>query len=200
LPSGSANHPDLVGIFRSCEDRPVRNAHRAAVLPTVCVALMLPLAACGGDSSDDAGDEAVTTTATSADATSTGLAPAELVGTYTTTLEKSDVPADAAPELADAGLAWTLRIGNTGGAGDGPFLAIDSDTAGNLEAPPLRVDGDRLLLLDEECAAGGELKFYDNEYRWTLSDGTLKITTDSNNCSDRVAETILTSQSWTKTS
>lgn len=170
------------------------------VLRTLCVVLVLGLAGCGGGDSDSQAEPAATTASTASDTTKTGLAPDELVGTYTTTLEASDLQADAPPELKGGGLAWTIRIGNTGGPDDGPYLAIDSDKSGNLEAPSLRVDGDRLLLLNEECAASGEYKFYDNEYRWTLTGDTLEIATVSNSCPDRVAETVLASRAWTKTS
>ena len=87
-------------------------------------------ASCGGES---AAPEATT------EAQAAGV-PAELLGTYTTTLEQADIPASAPPELGE--LEWTLRIGDTGGPDDGPFLAIDSPTHGNLEAPGLRVEGD----------------------------------------------------------
>jgi hypothetical protein len=172
----------------------------AAYLAMLCFALILPLAACGGDSGDEAGGEAAATTTSATDGASGRLAPDELVGTFTTTLEKGDLPTDAPPELLDGGPSWAIRIGNTGGPDDGPFLAIDSADKefGNLEAPALRVDGDRLVLLDEECAAGGETTFYDNEYRWELRGRTLTITTIKNQCSDRVAETILTSRPWTQ--
>ena len=57
-----------------------------------------------------------------------------------------------------AGPPGSCGSARSGGPDDGPFLAIDSadEDFGNLEAPSLRVDGDRLLLLKEECAAGGE--------------------------------------------
>lgn len=71
---------------------------------------------------------------------------------------------------------------------------------GNLEAPALRVEGDRLFLDHEECAAGGTEHFYDNEYSWKLAGEQLSLTTVTNQCGDRVAETILTSRPWTKTS
>jgi hypothetical protein len=122
--------------------------------------------------------------------------PEALVGTYTTTLQQEDIPAEAPPELND--LNWTLRIGDKGGPDGGPFLAIDNPTLGNLEAPSLRVEGDRLVLHQEECAAGGTESFYDNEYRWKLTGTQLSISTVNNQCSDHVAETILTSRPWTK--
>ncbi len=125
--------------------------------------------------------------------------PARLIGTYATTLQPRDIPANAPPELADAGFSWTLRIETTGGPDGGPYLAIDSDKMGNLEAPSLRVHGDRLFLLNEECASPTGTKFYDNEYRWSVSGRTLEIETVTNKCPDRVAETIITSRPWTKT-
>jgi hypothetical protein len=122
--------------------------------------------------------------------------PADLVGTYTTTLQPADIPADAAPEL-EAG-DWELVIATSGAPDDGPALAINHPTKGNLEAPGLTVDGDTLKLEQEECAQKVGYVFYDNEYSWKLDGSTLTLTTVKNDCPDRVAETILTSNSWTK--
>ena len=144
-------------------------------------------ASCGGDS---AAPSATT-------GAQTASVPAALIGTYATTLQHSDIPANAPPELGE--LEWTLRIGDKGGPNVGPFLAIDSPTHGNLEAPSLRVAGDRLLLDHEECGAGGTEHFYDNAYTWKLAGERLTLTTASNQCADHVAETILTSRPWTKT-
>ena len=140
----------------------------------------LTLASCGGGSASDEG------------------VPAELVGTYTTTLEQGDIPANAPPEL-EAG-DWELVIATSGAPDDGPSLAINNPTKGNLEAPGLTVDGDTLVLENEECAANGTTTFYDNEYSWELTGSTLSLTPVTNDCSDRVAETILTSHPWTKQS
>lgn len=120
--------------------------------------------------------------------------PAELEGTYVTTLEQSDIPENAPPEL-EAG-QWELAIGQLEGEDAGSFLAINHPTEGTLEQPELVVDGDVLKLMNEECAVGSTL--YDNEYRWELSGSTLTLTTIENQCPDRVAETILTSSPWTK--
>jgi hypothetical protein len=129
-----------------------------------------------------------------------GGIPAELVGTYTTTLEEADLPANPAPELADAaGSAWKLTVAETGGPDDGPALIVDSAAHGNLEAPALRVEGDRLFLDKEECFENGSYVFYDNEYRWALEGSTLTIEPVANECADEVALTILTSRPWTKT-
>jgi hypothetical protein len=128
----------------------------AATLALTALVAAIATGGCGGDSGE-----------------TSGAPPAELVGTYTTTLQASDVAGDNAPELSAAdGSDWTLRIGTDGGADDGPFLAIDSEDGDNLEAPTLEVDGDRVLLHNEECAhLGGGY---------------------------RVAQTILTSRPWTK--
>ena len=119
-----------------------------------------------------------------------------------TTLEKGDLPDDPPPELVDGGPAWKLTVAETGGPDDGPALVIDSadERVGNLEAPSLRVEGDHLFLDKEECFENGSYVFYDNEYRWTLDGSTLTLATVKNDCPDRVAETILTSQPWTKQS
>lgn len=145
--------------------------------------LALALSGCGGSDSEEG-------------------VPAELVGNYTTTLEKGDLPDDPPPELVDGGPAWKLTVAETGGPDDGPALVIDSadERVGNLEAPSLRVEGDHLFLDKEECFENGSYVFYDNEYRWTLDGSTLTLATVKNDCPDRVAETILTSQPWTKQS
>jgi hypothetical protein len=150
--------------------------------PTAVVlgACVLALAGCGGGSSSDEG------------------VPTELVGTYTTTLEPADIPANAAPEL-EAG-EWELVIATSGAPDGGPALAINRPMKGNLEAPGLTVDGDTLKLEQEECAQKVGYVFYDNEYSWKLDDSTLTLTTVKNDCPDRVAETILTSHPWAKQS
>jgi hypothetical protein len=140
------------------------------------------LAGCGG--SDSSGD---------------GGIPSELVGTYRTTLQASDLPDPPPVELTGGGLRWKLTVATSGGPGDVPVLMIDSERAGNLEATELRVDGDRLILPREECAAGGTMTFYENEYRWKLDGTTLTLTPVVNRCPDEVALTVLTSRPWTKT-
>jgi hypothetical protein len=141
-----------------------------------CAFAALGLAGCGGGES--------------------GVVPAELAGTYVTTLEAGDLPANAPREL-EAG-RWELAIGELEGADAGSFLAIDHPIEGTLEEPKLTVDGDVLKLEDEECAQETGYAFYDNEYRWELSGSTLTLTTVSNDCPDQVAETILTSRPWTR--
>ena len=147
-------------------------------LTFVCVLTGLALAGCGGSSGDD------------------GAVPAELVGTYTTTLEDADISPNSAAELEPG--EWKLVIATTGAADGGPVLAIEHPEKGTLEGPGLRVDGDRFLFEDEECLQDTGYVFYDNEYSWKLDASTLTLTTVKNDCPDRVAETILTSHPWTK--
>jgi hypothetical protein len=138
----------------------------------------LLLAGCGGDSDSDTSP------------------PADLIGTYTMDLAESDIPEGAPPELIPG--RWELVIETTGAADGGPVLALNHADEGNLEAPGLKVDGDKLTLVEEECAAGGTITFYDNEYSWRLDGSTLTLVTVKNDCPDRVAETLLTTQPWTK--
>jgi len=122
--------------------------------------------------------------------------PSELVGTYETSLQESDLPPNAPPELvADT---WTLSIGELEGPEAGTFLALTAPENDVLEEPGLKVDDDVLTLTQEECAQEVGYAFYDNEYSWKLEGSTLTLTTVKNQCADRVAETILTSRPWAK--
>jgi hypothetical protein len=87
------------------------------------------------------------------------------------------------------GAAWT---------GGGRSFAISNKRLGPLEDPGFSVDGDSIVLQDEECASeSGGYEYYDNEYRYELQGDSLSFTTVTNSCPDEVAETILTSQPWT---
>jgi len=152
----------------------------------LAAAFALALAACGGDD-DDAKPAASTEQ----------QAPASLVGKYTTELKPSDLPPDAPGELNPGSLRWTLTVANSGGVDDGPVFAIANVKAGSLEGPAFGVKGNVVLLHREECGAGAK-PFYDNSYRYRLSGDTLTFTKVTNHCPDKVAETILTSEPWTK--
>jgi len=156
-------------------------------------ASMLVVSGCGGSESS-----APTATGAGGTATSEGSIPAELLGTWTTNLKKADLPAEVPPELANAATKWQLEIAKTGGTDNGPVLSIVNPDLGQLEGPTLEVAGDRLRLLQEECAAGGDTQFFDNEYSYEVQGDTLTISVVKNQCADRVAETILTSEPWTK--
>jgi hypothetical protein len=166
------------------------------------VVLALPIiaaAGCGGGSSEK------TTAASSATPQGDkagGAPPAELLGTYATTLKLADVPASAPPELKSQ-RAWLMKITKDGGPGNAPSLAIIRPPSDALEAARLSVSADTLTLSREECAPsdpGGEYTFVTSAYRWRLDGTSLRLTTLKNGCPDKVAETILTSHPWKKRS
>jgi hypothetical protein len=158
--------------------------------------LVLLAAGCGSDDDSDAtGTSAATTNAGSAG----DPAPDELVGTYEVTLKPSDLPPDPPAELTDGSAGWRLEIANHGGTGGGRSFAISNKSLGSLEDPRFLIDGDSIVLKDEECASeSGGYDYYDNEYRYELQGDSLSFTTVTNSCPDQVAETILTSRPWTR--
>jgi hypothetical protein len=128
--------------------------------------------------------------------------PSNLVGTYTTTLARSDLPAKPPPELTGVSRTWKLTIASSGGPSAGPALTITNADAGlgqSLESSALRVRGHTLLLHDEVCDAGGSQALYDNAYAYRLTGRALTLRTVRNRCADDVAQTILTSQPWKRT-
>jgi hypothetical protein len=153
-------------------------------------AIVLAVAAvgCGGD--DNGGS------ATVASSPAQGTVPADLVGTYAMTLKPSDVPPNPPPELTDRAEKWTLKIANTGGPDNGPAFTIINDQLGTLESSRLGVDGDRILLHEEECAVAPAP--VESEYRWRRSGKTLLFTEITNGCKDDVVLTLLTSEPWLK--
>jgi hypothetical protein len=154
--------------------------------------LIAALAATGCGSGDDS------KTSSQAPAKGPGQrAPAELLGTYMTTLKASDLPPNAPRELSDGSLRWTLTIANSGGVDNGPVFGIANSESGSLENPSFGVKDDLILLHREECAAGDK-PFYENRYQYRLSGKTLVLTKVKNLCPDEVALTILTSEPWTK--
>jgi len=160
--------------------------------PVPIIAVVLSMAAgCGGDDDSD-------TSGTKSSTAAADPVPAELLGTYETTLKKSDLPANPPGELT-AGPTWKLTIAKSGGVNDGPVFAIANAEAGSLEGPSFSVKGDQIVLHKEECAAGGEEHFYENAYRYEQSGDKLTFTKVKNLCPDEVVLTILTSEDWTKT-
>jgi hypothetical protein len=128
-----------------------------------------------------------------------GPPPASLVGTYTTTLKRSDLPKPVPPEFT-AGYRWKLEIAKSGGIDNAPNLTINSlpSTGGCcLESPTLSVSGDTLNLTHETCEekASG-YTFVSSAYRWKLSGKTLRLTLTKPGCPDKVAQTILASEPW----
>src|SRR5689334_3497197 len=74
------------------------------------------LAGCGAGSGD--------ARHTSALAARPPSVPATLVGRYTTTLRRSDLPADPPPELTHGSSTWHLTVAPSGGIGNGPAVTI----------------------------------------------------------------------------
>jgi hypothetical protein len=166
----------------------------AAAIPTKRLAFIAlagcaaMLGGCGGG-----GDAA---TATSAPAARAAAVPETLVGRYTTTLRRSDLPADPPAELTHGSSTWQLTVARSGGIHNGPAVTIANATLGVLESSNFAAEGGTVLLRREDCEAAGDQHFYDNRYRYTVSGGTLRFTTVSNSCKDKVVQTILTSRPW----
>jgi hypothetical protein len=143
---------------------------------------------CGGDSDSDAGKKGAKTQAERP-------APPDLVGTYSRTLKRADLPANPPPELTVRAERWSLKIANTGGPGNAPSLTLINDQLGVLEASRIGVIGNRILLHDQGCAAAAAT--VESEYMWKRSAQTLRFTVVKNGCKDKVALTLLTAGSWT---
>ena len=158
--------------------------------------VVLAACACGGSGASTAGTGS--SAGTGSEASAAAAIPDELLGTWVTTLKAKDIPANVPDELKMAAKNWQLVIARTGDTDNGPVLSIVNPDLGQLEGPALQVQGDQLKLLQEECAASGTEQFFDNAYSYDVQGDTLRITTVDNQCADRVAETILTSEPWTK--
>jgi hypothetical protein len=153
-------------------------------------ALALAGLGCGGDD-EKASSSASATTAPQAVA----LPPAALLGTYTTTLKRSDVPDPAPPEL-DGQYRWTLRITKDGGPDDKPALTIVKPPDDVLESSAMAVTGDKLELSGEECAQTVGDSIVSSSYTWKAEGDSLRLTAVKHGCADKVAETILSAEPW----
>jgi hypothetical protein len=154
-------------------------------------ALALAGLGCGGD------DEKTSSPPSAGTATPQAVAPppAELLGTYTTTLKRSDVPDPAPPEL-DGQYRWTLRITKDGGPDDKPALTIVKPPDDVLESSAMAVTGDKLELTGEECAQTMGDSIVSSSYTWKAEGDRLRLTAVKHGCADKVAETILSSEPW----
>jgi hypothetical protein len=154
-------------------------------------ALALAGLGCGGD------DEQTSSPSSAGTATPQAVAPppAELLGTYTTTLKRSDVPDPAPPEL-DGQYRWTLRITKDGGPDDKPALTIVKPPDDVLESSAMAVTGDKLELTGEECAQTMGDSIVSSSYTWKAEGDRLRLTAVKHGCADKVAETILSSEPW----
>lgn len=171
----------------------MRRNGRAGPAVAACVAAVLLAAGCGGDSGvGKAGSSSTSTPATGA---AGGPPPAQLVGTWSVTLAKADLPANPPPELGN--LAWALKMTTNGGIGNAPALTILTAKGDQLETSNLSVSGDTLTLSHEECAQpSGGYRLVTSEYRWKVLGKALVLTTVKAGCPDKVASTILGSRPW----
>jgi hypothetical protein len=77
--------------------------------------------------------------------------------------------------------------------------ATTNPQLGVLESPTLSVAGDTLNLTHEECAKTSGESFVSSAYRWGLQgEQALHLTTTKPGCRDKVAQTILASEPWTR--
>lgn len=158
---------------------------RHLTIPVLALAL-LP-AACGGS-----GEREATTPAKSQPATAKPAAiPEELLGTWTTTLRKSDVP----PRL-QLNNPFSVIIARDGGIDNAPsFTLADSTESIEGETSTPLFKGDTVTLHHEGCLDDDVgYRFYDNVYRYAVSGDTLRFSVVKNACKDREAESILTSR------
>ena len=168
-----------------------------AVVPTTRLAF-IALAGCAAMLGGCGGGGGAATH-TSAPAARAAGVPANLVGRYTTTLRRSDLPANPPPELTHGSATWQLTVARSGGIDNGQAVTIANAKLGVLESSNFAARGGTMLLRHEHCAAAGHQHFYDSRYRYSVSGGTLRFTTVSNGCEDKVAQTILTSRPWHRT-
>jgi hypothetical protein len=155
-------------------------------------ALALAGLGCGGD---DEKTSSSSSAATNTTPQAVAPPPAELLGTYTTTLKRSDVPDPAPPEL-DGQFRWTLRITKDGGPDDKPALTIVKPPDDVLESSAMAVTGDKLELTGEECAQTMGDSIVSSSYTWKAEGDHLRLTAVKHGCADKVAETILSAEPW----
>jgi hypothetical protein len=150
-------------------------------------ALALAGVGCGGDDKPSSSSKATPQAA--------ATPPAELLGTYTTTLKRSDVPKPAPPEL-DGQYRWTLRITKDGGPDNKPALTIVKPPDEPLESSAMAVTGDELKLSGEECAQKTGDTIVSSSYTWKAEGDSLRLSVVKHGCDDKVAETILSAEPW----
>jgi hypothetical protein len=152
------------------------------------IAVALLLAGCGSSSQKGP--------SSSSPPAAAGELPQQLLGEYSTTLKRSDLPPNPTPELTGGSLGWKLSIQKTGGVEAGPAFTISNDRQGELESSSPSATRDQITLGSEDCASTGDS--VDSVYRWRLTGQKLTFTPVQNGCPDKVALTILTSEPWTK--
>ena len=122
-------------------------------------------------------------------------APPELLGQYEVTIPLKDLPQDSPVAASATTDTWTVSLAETGGPGDGPAFSIANGQAEPIETSSFKVKGKQIVLTDETCTAG---KPVDSEWTYELSGDELTLSDPKNACSDKFAETILTTKPLTK--
>src|SRR5690242_4278547 len=115
-----------------------------AAIPTTrltLIALAASAALLGG-----CGDRSGDTTHTSTPAARAAAVPTTLVGEYTTTLRRSDLPANPPPELTHGSSTWQLTVARSGGVDNGPAVTIANAKLGVLESTNVEAQGGTVLL------------------------------------------------------
>jgi hypothetical protein len=155
-------------------------------------ALALTVAACGGS-----GESASTTTTVARAPAAHPRVPPEMLGTWSTTLRKGDIPAKFALDNP-----FTVRITRDGGIDNAPAFTIadgKETLEGEVSTPVFA--GDTVTLKQEGCFTDGVgYRFHDNVYRYALSGDTLRFTVVRNACKDRFAERVLTTRTFRRSS
>jgi hypothetical protein len=193
--------PDSRTFFRSfaavCRDF-AADLHGSPMTTTTCLGLaaLAATAAIAAGCGDDGNTADVGAAASEKPQSRPPTVPAELLGRYTTTLQRADLPHDPPPEVSDGSPRWKLTIAKSGGIENGPAFTIANAQLGVLESSNFAAQEGTVLLEHEECAAPGGESSYTNKYRYAVSGDTLRFTTIANGCADKVAETILTSRPW----
>jgi hypothetical protein len=167
-----------------------RRMGRAVTALATAAVMAVAMGSCGGSNSPS-----------KASAQATPAVPATLLGTYTMSLEPSDLPPSPPPELTDQAKHWTMRIALSGAATGGPALELINDELGSLEQPALQVDGTHLVLRHEECAStsgAAPYTYVSSEYAWSLVGHNLRMSAVKVGCPDHVSSTLLTAEPWEK--
>jgi hypothetical protein len=170
-------------------------ARKVAVLIAGVAVLVPAVSGCGSNSKQSI-QPAVETSPAAQSSLLGGPAPASLVGTFTTTINRKDAAAAPKPDEMPIG-SWTLVIDNSGGPNHFRALGIgDADNARVVYG--FGVKGNLLSMgcVDDQGlpASGSE------SYTWSVEGTTLSLKPSSAPCKqgDPNHPVILTSHPWTK--
>jgi hypothetical protein len=153
-------------------------------------------AGCGSDSGSSSQQATPAAQTTKAKPNLGGPAPADLLGTFTTTLTRRDAAGARKPDELPIG-PWTLVIGNSGGPGNSRALGIgNGDT--NRVVYQFGVQGQTIALRctdDQGIPTSGQEKF---AFAVNGPKVTFKLTSAECAHADANLATILASHPWKK--